>query len=252
MTFNPNSIQLDVPFDSNGYSVTIWHDRDAANPWAEWDCQTPVAWVSADRGSRIQSLDSGDNILNFFRSVTPEWAAANSNSIESIFGFQSDVFAEEVAEHAVNYGVSDSQARYDLYWDTLADLVNATGWSPVREALQVLQSLYTLNGVKAVTGTRNGYSQGDSMAFLLVATPEHLARCGGDPAIVASDLSLKNDADLLAAWMWGDVYGFTVEHPSKDEEMADSCGGFYGLYYTEDSGLLDAIRDATSSPALKK
>jgi hypothetical protein len=251
MVFNPNSLPLYVPFDSNGYSVTIWRDAHAVNPWDVEVYKTPVAWVRATSRDIIRTRDYGDNILNFFETVTPKWVKKNASQIESIFGFRSDIFEMDVMNYALLHGMSKKQARRIIFTETLATLATARGWRGVWNFFLTLDALYTLAGVKTRIENRTGYIQDDSTLFLLVATPHHLERCGRDSNVVASDLDLKKDADTLTAWLWGDVYGFNVANHNKSEPEK-SYGLFYGSYSTEDSGLLDAIRDVTSASTLQK
>jgi len=104
-----------------------------------------------------------------------------------------------------------------------------------------------------------GYSQGDWVDTMFVATPEWLDRAGltaGDlpPSKTTIDKMLEDASYLFGAYMFGDVFGATVERlvsngdDDAEWEEVDSCWGFYG-YDDERSGLNQFVRDALRSEA---
>lgn len=87
----------------------------------------------------------------------------------------------------------------------------------------------------------NGYSQGDSVLLLAVATPEWRKKAGA-PDDCADQC--KAACELYAAWAWGDVYGIMeITDPDGDELEHGSVWGFYGSDHKK-SGLLDSALDS--------
>lgn len=148
-----------------------------------------------------------------------------------------------------------SGARSSAFIDTLHNM-RAETWGHGIDYLETLRALYRLAGVPAETFERNGYCQGDSVYGLIVMTPEWAETVGaphakGKPDMAACERDMASQADVYGAWVWGDVYGFTVTGPAADSD--DHLSGFYGSN-PMDSGIADAIAESingASSHALK-
>lgn len=106
-------------------------------------------------------------------------------------------------------------------------------WLQDSRDLRAFAGLLNIMGVPARLFERHGYSQGDSIRVLIVHEPAWRKMVGTPDNRSDDDLKadMENDADLIAAWAFGDCYGFTVtdDHPDATSDD-DTCGGFWGAY----------------------
>jgi len=234
--------------------VTIHHDDSPENPWAAWDCRTPLAWRSGGRHESVNLEDSGDGILNPLGDVSPRWTSRHWRKIAQALDLDAQAEDAEARAQARDYGEPLGAVRLDRLRDALGDMAGDS-WGACVDYFDTLAALWELRGCPALAFQRNGYSQGDSVLGLLVATPAHAKRCGFTLEAPGHDIraSLEGDADLFGAWAFGDVYGFTLEDAEGD--TLDSCWGFYGCPWgcNPEKGnawaVLDAAQDALKALA---
>lgn len=215
--------------------VEIDQDSFAENPWESWDFQTPIM-VYSDRN--LQIWDSGDDIENVFARFSDYQVSRHWREICRILDVSESDHESETADlKSWAPGWSKADCRREHFSETLRDL-------PDSDRLDSLAALYGLIGIPAICVARNGYCQRDWLNILLVATPEHANRCGFDLKNPQHDIrqSLEADADLFAAWAFGDVFGYSIECEETGETL-DSCCGFYGALY-DNEYLFSEINDA--------
>ena len=253
--FNGYDFNVGEPVDMGPCRVTIHHADSPDNPWTDWDCQTPLAWASLERfHMTLNEHDSGDGILNPLGDVSPRWASRNWRKIAQALDLDAGAEDAEARLQARDYGEPLGAVRLDRFRDALSDM-RGTTWGVLVDYFDALEALWELRGCPALAFQRNGYSQGDSVLGLLVATPAHAERCGFTLDAPGHDIraSLEGDANLFGAWAFGDVYGFTLEDAEGD--TLDSCWGFYGCPWgcNPEKGnawaVLDAARDALKALA---
>jgi len=252
--FNAYDFNAGEPVNLGPCRVTIHHDDSPENPWAAWDCQTPLAWRSGGRHESVNLEDSGDGILNPLGDVSPRWASRHWRKIAQALDLDAQAEDAEARAQARDYGEPLGAVRLDRLRDALGDMAGDS-WGACVDYFDTLAALWELRGCPALAFQRNGYSQGDSVLGLLVATPAHAKRCGFTLEAPGHDIraSLEGDADLFGAWAFGDVYGFTLEDAEGD--TLDSCGGFYGCPWgcNPEKGnawaVLDAAQDALKALA---
>lgn len=94
----------------------------------------------------------------------------------------------------------------------------------ISDRFERMATVYRAAGWPCVVTTLQGYSQGDWCDVLLVLTPDWLKAtgCSADDAARIFDTW----GDELAAYFYGDVYGFELIDPDGDH--IDACYGFYG------------------------
>jgi len=106
-------------------------------------------------------------------------------------------------------------------------------WEQDTRDLRAQAGLLNIVGVPARVFERHGYCKGDSIQILIVHEPDW-CKLVGTPANRSDDdvkADMSGDADQIAAWAFGDCYGFTVtdDHPEATSDD-DTCGGFWGAY----------------------
>ena len=227
-------------FTIAGYSVEVWHDEGADCPYEAWEGNSPAIWMSL-RGNFTEY--GGASLESFFDRVSGAWVSRNWRKIARILDLTESEHDKAAREQKNYSGDTLTAARSTVFIDTLHNM-RAESWGRGIDYLTALRALYRLGGIPAETFQRNGYSQGDSVYGLIVMTPEWAEQVGaphagpGKPDLTSCDKDMKGQADDYGAWVWGDVYGFTV----GDE----SCGGFYGSN-PMDSGIADAIAQTANS-----
>lgn len=250
MRINAHDIETGTPLNLGPCRLTIEHDDSPDSPWESWDCQTPLAWASLERfHMTLNEHDSGDGILDPLGDVSPAWASRHWRALCKVLDLDAQAHDSDARETARDYGEPLGAVRLEAFAQALEDMKGST-WGVLVDYLDAVAAIWELRGVPALAFQRNGYSQGDSVLGLLVATPAHAARCGFDLKAPGHDIreSLERDADLFGAWAFGDVYGFTLEDDSGD--VLDSCWGFYGCPWGNNPerggawAVLDAARDA--------
>lgn len=240
---------LDFDYDSRsgesvaeyrGLKIRAVQDQHAENPWQSWDGQPPLLWTSGDG---LNDDAQGEDIESPLSSKSPAWISRHWPELVRIVApeYAPDVLASEALEE---YGRPAGEAKRSKLEELLAE-DKPSGrygcWTQAATYFDKLESLWRLLGVPALDFQRNGYSQGDSVRGLLVATPAWQKRVGAN---YKSADDLKADADLFGAWAFGDVFGYVIQD-SEGEDL-DSCWGYYGDDF-ERSGLAEAAKDSADS-----
>lgn len=227
---------------TGGYDVTLWRDSDAPNPWDDWNAMLP--WFN--KPSRNQREFNYGDALNVTAhlpdSITWRQFRAALKAIE----YSGDI--ADLCYDTVRVDVSDydspmaawREVRASSLVDIAAELIAAQGYTA--SDIETIEALYNALGVPCVSFSLQGYSQGDHVEGLFVATPQWLEQAGLDRETGLSPEEVEVSKRLLAAWLWGDVWGFTIV---REGEYVDSCGGFYtgplwGCSNTE-AHLFDAV-----------
>jgi len=206
-----------------GFTIRAMPEAGPENPLETWDCEPPVL-VYDGRDFRPYGLTETPPDLNAdeVRANAPAIASflGASTLLRSVRDFRED---EDSAVDAVNAAInSHIEGEYKS------------------DQLDLLAEVWRWKGCTVYSGTRNGYSQGDSADVLVVATPDWCEKAGFTDPADATEANLSATADLYAAWAYGDVYGYSIED-SEGEEL-DSCWGYYGRDF-EQSGLAEAARE---------
>lgn len=221
-----------------GLTVHIGHDPFAENPFTVEDCEPPTLWAWDTR----LSLESAWDCESFFSRVSAPWVSRHWREICELLGLDPAEHDEEAKRQKRGWpGGSLSEIRADLLAYELRILQPESYHTGTRALLDALHGLYGLAKTPALRFTRRGYSQGSVISGLVILTPEWCESVGYTSDGGDSDArQMEAAADLLAAWAFGDVYGFAVSDDSGD--YLDSCGSFYGD--PEESGVLDAAANA--------
>jgi len=199
-----------------GFTVRIFIDEDAQNPFDDWECNPPLA-VYAPYNRGIDEYATGYGEVNTPPTLTREQIKANLPAILELCE------APNIRELLREYPYRE-MAFVDCVNDAIREGVDNLGDS---DRLEALCSLYAMVGMPAVLKSVHGSSQGDYAEVLAVATPEFQAECGNG-SDYDWDSSLRASIQLFEDWAFGNVYGYTVEDAEGNE--IDSCWGFFGDY----------------------
>lgn len=230
------------------YAVKILHDDSPEMPWRDCDGTTPLAWVSLGDGGINVETDGADP-LDALGDVSPAWVSRHWRALAAALDLDAADHDRDAKETARDYGQGLGETRLDLFRDRLGEMrSDAEGfrsWGRAVDYLDALESVWKLRGVPVLSFQRNGYSQGDCVAGLLVAADAWREAMGIEPGRDMAE-DLKAQADALGAWAFGDCYGFALEDRETGETL-DSCFGFLGAYWRKDSPVLEAAAEAIAS-----
>lgn len=246
-------LDLDKAAPFGPYALKIVPDDSPSMPWQDSDGMTPLAWYSLGGGGlQVEGQDSDP--LDPLEGVAPAWVSRNWRKLAAALDLDPAAHDLEAREYSRDYGQTLGKSRLDLFSDRLGEMKSDAdsyrAWGSVRDYFDALESVWKLRGVAVLTFQRNGYSQGDSILGLLVATPDWCKRMGIKPgADMAKDLEAQ--ADCLGAWAFGDCYGFTLEDRATGETL-DSCFGFLGRYYEKGAYILEAAAESIVSHDLDR
>lgn len=203
-----------------GFEIEIIQDDSAGNPFKENDGEPPILVRNFDRYlSTITGYGIDQDIPELTETQIRKFAADICRELNSKTLLQA-------CKRAGTGSLSDFSDAVEAINCALSEI------SP-SNYLDLLQAVYTWQGVIAGRFTRHGYSQGDQVEILVIATPEWLQITGAN---IENAEQLASTADLYASWAFGDCYGYTIDH--KNGELLGSCWGFYGSDH-EKSGLLE-------------
>lgn len=223
--------------DYKGYTVNLWHDEDALNPFTKefGDCEPPIAVLNLDLyHSKLENYDGiGLNLTTLIEHLpNTMWLSdEGQREITEAIGFDPENVALCVEEQELDYHDAITELIYGLKPD---------GWSEWKEYFNVMERVAELANIPCALTTSNGYSQGDSALVFSAALPEWVKRVG------ASNLEeqCQSACRIWGDWAWGRVYGIElITDPDGCEVQDGAVWGFYGDDHHE-SGLVDAAVDS--------
>ena len=200
------------------YTLKIYHDDCAENPWTSWDCLPPLftEWWR----------DFWDNEYNLSVSILIDLIPKSKLNKNVLALFNLD----EKENHPIYR--HDYNKKSDFVIDSLREHVENT-----QENLITLANYLNL---PYYAWTSRGYSQGDCIDCILVSLPDYQKERGTKLTHNEEIQELKNTSKLFDAWAWWDVYGFrlfenvplyhkdwTLSEETEEKEI-DSCWWFYG------------------------
>lgn len=239
--------------DDAPYRVRMIQDNSPINPFENDFGHWPMIVDYQDRGHYFTTYDStkgvdverpfdrftDGQIIKHQRAII---AAIGGRYYNTLTGEYSLTMAEQFAQDVKDYRESyDSMA--DCKRDLFEQALNAVS---AADKLETLASLYEIIGIAALCTSSQGYSQGDYVELLIVATPEAQKEFGWkakrSKAKMVSDMEAQ--AKLYGYWAWGDCYGYIVERRDSEDDWQeiDSCWGYYGP--ADESGLEESALDA--------
>lgn len=213
--------------------IKIWRDNFAECPWENWDCMIPLM----TKGST--NFDGNDH--------------SNGGIIEAI---KEKATKGRILRHLLKIA---NILEIDLNWydersynvdekvSELLSEITTTNFDQISELLD----LFKISNIKY---TSKGHSQGDVIDVLIVQTQDWKTETGRKFSKKVEQEEFEYAKKLYDAWIWGDVYGFTIEEKkaftktyedgtteeSEEWEEIDSCGGFYEDDW-KTNGILDNV-----------
>jgi hypothetical protein len=222
------SIQL-----PHGYTVEIHADESPANPFTDWECEPPIAvWDLDNCQGNLENYGGDDLSLETLIDAIPAATWESRQGKREILNAL-DVSIKEFSE----------QLRFERDFRCALDYftrdIEPSGRRYAVEYFDRMEAVAKLAGVPCHLTQSNGYSQGDCALVFVAALPQWVEKVGAAPETLADQC--KAACDLWSAWAWGDVYGFVLNDPKREE--VDSCWGYYGTDYRK-SGLLETAEDS--------
>lgn len=221
--------KLEFECDRNGietanyYTLKIRVERDeyAPNPWKDWDGNPPIMVISNGAVDRY-------GLSKYLPTLT---RAQVKNNLADIVAL--------LEQPNLLRGLSDwacySRCQYSDATEYVNDILQMrVDGACESEKTEIIAACYGFAGIVALTSCASGSMQGHVIDMVIVATPEWLAETG---ATIEKPEDLQSNADLYAAWAFGETYGYVIEN-AHGEELA-ACYGYYGEDH-EKSGLADA------------
>jgi hypothetical protein len=236
-------IKLDFEYDdrsneliatSGRYRVRAIQDESAECPFTAWDGHWPMITYYRNRGHNFTAYDNceGPSLDDPIARFSDGQLVRHQSAIIAAIGDGHDVAS--LAEHKRDYR-SDYCSMAALIRDYCSDALQAVSDA---DKLETFVVLYDLLRIPYLCTSSHGYSQGDYVELLIVATPEACEQFDWKAGQRNSDdfaKDMKSQLSLYSDWVWGDVYGAIVE---RDGEKIDSCWGFYGSDFDK-SGLAE-------------
>jgi len=224
------------------YKISIHHDDCAANPFKDWDCEPPIICGSYDRHiSNITVYDSYDSDLvcsSYLPNLTRGEIKENLHKVIEVLGKES-LWRGLNDFHPITRKSYQGNAIY-----AINDALNyAYECLPMSEQLDLYSEFLTIKGIINLRSYSSGYSQGDYLEVLIIASPEYEKSLG---ITITKPEELESSLDLFSNWAWGNCYGYVIEKINRCDkcdaehlEAEDSCYGFYGDI--EENGMLENI-----------
>lgn len=219
----------------NGLVIRAVQDDSPEMPWESWEGEPPLVYYS----DGLAEHDSPYNIQAPLANMSDGFVIRHQERIAAALDMQDAWKAEAREYQSGHWGGRLVDCKRQLFEERLQDMKpsGSRSWSAACDYFEALETLWLMQGVAALDFQRNGYSQGDSIRGLLVATPVWLKAMG-----LKRIESLEPAADLLGSWAFGDVYGYIIETESGDH--LDSCFGYYGEL--DKSGLEESALSAAN------
>jgi hypothetical protein len=213
-----------------GYTIDVVRDEFAANPFTDWDCNPPLLASHGRDGVTEYGLDTD------LPRLTREQIRANAKDIAEHLNCKTLLRAVRLYEPFSVLGQDSVEAVNNAIAEYASGLYRNGS-----DHFSLLAECWRWAGYQALDTCTTGYCQGHYADVLVVATPEWLKEVGLDPTDTERiQKNLEGAAELYGHWCWGDVYGYQITGPER-EELDDTCFGFYGIDH-EASGLLQDAR----------
>lgn len=207
------------------HTLKIYYDDTAENPWTSWDTLPPL--------------------------FTEWWR----NYWNTEYNLSVSILIDLIPKSKLNKNVLDLFGLDQLDNDPIqrqdyikkSDFVLDSLLRHVENTVENIETLAWYLQIPFYSWRSTGYSQGDSLDCILVATPEYLKQAGINRKKYDNQKDhkeiqslLKEDAKLFDAWAWWNVYGFQlIENvplyhedgtlsQETEENIIDSCWWFYG------------------------
>jgi hypothetical protein len=233
---------IDLP---NGYKAEIHTDEDAQNPFADWDCEPPIAVLNWQRyHAKLENYGGDDLNLETLLSFIPAPLWESREGKREILAALPFSMAELV-EAVRNAGNFKDAITHELAYD-----LRPSDWSEWNEYFDTMKAVAAVAGIPCHLTQSKGHSQGDSALVFVAALPAWVKEVGAPADTLAEQC--KDAADLWSAWAWGDVYGVAdILRPDGTEAPEGACWGFYGTDHKQ-SGLLDHCHEAVKHDMAKQ
>jgi hypothetical protein len=217
--------------------VEIWRDEAPCNPFTEWDCEPPLMWESG----RYNGEDYSQGEIKRFIANFP-----TDNQIIRHQKVLVDLFCIDLQYFKDYYFTRDQKAA------EIRDSIFDADYTQLSQVCDLFK-------IPHLKSTSRGYSQSDWADVFILLTDEFFETTGCDRK--NSKEILEGTEKLFDAYMWGNVYGFTVYEGKEmvklsrkdfesgncdnvseeiEWEEVDSCGGFYGHNFLT-NGILDHL-----------
>lgn len=223
------------PIEVGPFSVEIVLDEFPEYPY---DAGTPPLIHTYSDGTGISH--AAGFLEDFFGTVSPAWVSRHWRKLCEILDQDEDKHDADARDYfapnseGYRSHASLSDVREEMFREILDQMRpgSPVKWSDsATDWLDALAALYTLAGVPAFRMARNGYTQGQCIEILIVYTPDFCKSVGFNPKRSDPEKDASIIADTLAAWSFGDCYGYSIE--DADGETLDSCFGFLGAWWSE-------------------
>lgn len=152
--------------------------------------------------------------------LTREQIKNNVSDIVALFNCRSLLHA--TTEHSSLYRQQYSNTAYSNAVELVNDSIQcAYAEQSDRDKSEWTETIYRIAGYTVASGTHNGFSQGDSVDYVLASKEDGL-----------TEEYLHDIQQEHSAWAFGSGYGYCVERYDDEfdswEETECSCWGFYG------------------------
>ena len=207
----------------SNYSIKIYYDYDAENPWTNRDDMT---MLYTDWGRNFWQKSYA--WFDFYKLAKDKINKDNAYKIIEVIGYTKEQADIEVSDN--NY-IDIVECTIDRLYDESPDI-------------KQMETILDILWYNTYRWTSKGYSQGDCIDCLLVSDDK--------------DYNFDDDVKLFNARAWWDVYGYNIiEHKPlynadgtlshvTDDEVIDSCW----WYYWDD--WLEQIRDEVKKYVTKE
>ncbi len=203
----------------NTYTLKIYQDTGAENPWNAWDCQAPLftEW-SREYNEWQYNLN-----VSMLIDLLPK-SKLNKNILKLFW-----------LDDTENYPIMriDYKSKADFVSDSLREHVENT--------VENIEALANILKLPTYSWTSRGSCQWDCINCVLVMTPAWIKEVGIDTRDSQKMIEdLKNESKTFDSWAWWNVYLYSLieniplYHEDKtistetEENIIDSCSWFYG------------------------
>lgn len=202
-------------------------------------------------GGVFERYELNDMVLEIVRDDTPMnpreefdnlgtmvcWHGRYNLGDDHNFGHPDD-FIEGLAEEFVE----DMEDLDEMDRNEMWDLIN-------KNAIVLPVYMYEHSGIALSTGSFNNPWDSGQVGWIYI-THDDIENAYGElseKTIKIAEKCLKSEVEIYSQYLNGDVYGFLLKKiaecdccKSKEEEVIDSCWGFYG-YNIKENGILDCL-----------